>query len=285
MPIDTRGLALAEELGTDVRSLRLDVGDLSALTTVEQDNLVEALNELQAEINAVGGGSSDLEGLSDVDLTSPVENDILRRNGAGQFVNVTKSAFLGSNLTALDVASTAYGRGLLNTADQAALRTTIGAASETVLGLAELATTAEALAGVSGSVVTTPVGVKAVVDAAITALLNGTPPTTLDTITEIATAIQDADTALDGLITTVSGKQAGHANLTAFSGLSLVADRLPYANGTGTLALATFTAAGRALLDDADAAAQRTTLDVYSKTEIGNPETDFLAAYIAARDA
>jgi hypothetical protein len=49
-------------------------------------------------------------------------------------------------------------------------------------------------------------------------------------------------------------------SLSAFAGLSLVADRLPYANGTGTLALATFTAAGRALLDDADAATQRTTL-------------------------
>lgn len=54
--------------------------------------------------------------------------------------------------------------------------------------------------------------------------------------------------------------QAYHANLLAFAGLSLVADRLPYANGTGTLALATFTAAGRALVDDADATAQRTTL-------------------------
>jgi len=54
--------------------------------------------------------------------------------------------------------------------------------------------------------------------------------------------------------------QALHANLTALAGLSLVADRMAYANGTSTLALATLTAAGRALLDDASAAAQRTTL-------------------------
>lgn len=70
---------------------------------------------------------------------------------------------------------------------------------------------------------------------------------------------------LTGTPTTLAGygiadAQALHANLTAFSGLSLVADRLPYANGAGTLALATFTAAGRALVDDADAAAQRATL-------------------------
>lgn len=54
---------------------------------------------------------------------------------------------------------------------------------------------------------------------------------------------------------------ASVANLSAFQGLSLIADRLPYANGTGTLSLATFTSAGRAILDDANAAAQRTTLE------------------------
>lgn len=54
--------------------------------------------------------------------------------------------------------------------------------------------------------------------------------------------------------------QAYNANLAAFAGLTLIADRLPYANGSGTLTLATLTAAGRALLDDADAAAQRATL-------------------------
>ena len=81
----------------------------------------------------------------------------------------------------------------------------------------------------------------------------------------------------------VAFSQPLHANLTAFAGLSLVSDRLPYANGTGTLALATFTAAGRALVDDADAAAQRGTLSVYSQTEIGDPTTDFAAAYVTAK--
>lgn len=69
---------------------------------------------------------------------------------------------------------------------------------------------------------------------------------------------------ITNLTTDLGNKQAAHANLTAFAGLSLVADRLAYANGTGTLTLMTFTAAGRALVDDADAAAQRTTLGVGS---------------------
>ena len=58
----------------------------------------------------------------------------------------------------------------------------------------------------------------------------------------------------------ITDAQPLDATLTALAGLSTAADRLPYATGADAFALATFTAFGRSLVDDADAAAGRATL-------------------------
>jgi hypothetical protein len=58
----------------------------------------------------------------------------------------------------------------------------------------------------------------------------------------------------------ITDAQPLDTTLTALAGLSTVADRLPYATGVDTFALATFTAFGRSLVDDADAATGRATL-------------------------
>lgn len=73
-------------------------------------------------------------------------------------------------------------------------------------------------------------------------------------------AFVDIDADLKVVQTAVEGKQPLDPQLTALAGVTAVSDALPYFTGATTAAVTTLTAAGRALLDDADAAAQRTTL-------------------------
>tara|TARA_R110002153_G_scaffold148963_3_gene300355 strand:- start:17697 stop:19031 length:1335 start_codon:yes stop_codon:yes gene_type:complete len=63
------------------------------------------------------------------------------------------------------------------------------------------------------------------------------------------------------------GAQASDADLTAIAGLTSAADKGIQFTGSGSAAVYDLTAAGKALLDDADAAAQRTTLGV---TNVGS---------------
>lgn len=77
-----------------------------------------------------------------------------------------------------------------------------------------------------------------------------------------------------------SDVQAFDAGLNSIAGLTTAADRMIYTTALDTYAVATLTAAGRAILDDADASAQRTTLGVAigSDVQAHDAQLDDIAA-------
>jgi len=71
-----------------------------------------------------------------------------------------------------------------------------------------------------------------------------------------------------------AGHQPIDADLTAIAALASGADKLAYATGAQTWALTDLTAAGRALIDDADASTQRTTLGLTIGTHVQAYDAD-----------
>lgn len=96
-------------------------------------------------------------------------------------------------------------------------------------------------------------------DAAIAEVV-GAAPGQLDTLNELAAALGDDQNYAATITSALAGKQPLDATLTAFAALAIATGKLPYGSGDDAFSLADLTAAGRALLDDADAAAQLTTL-------------------------
>lgn len=89
----------------------------------------------------------------------------------------------------------------------------------------------------------------------------GAALTTLGVSAYAKTILDDADAAA---VRTTIGAQPSDAELTAIAGLTSAADRVPYFTGLGAAALAVFTAAGRAMVAAADAAAQTALLSVFT---------------------
>lgn len=72
----------------------------------------------------------------------------------------------------------------------------------------------------------------------------------------------------------ISELQPADVDLTAIAALTSAANKLPFATGTGTWAMADFSAFGRTLVDDADAGAARTTLGVVIGTDVQAYDVD-----------
>lgn len=298
--LTTNILNVVNRVSTEIRSLRAmmtgsSTGDLTSLATTNKSSLVAAINEA-----ASAGGAATLDELGDVAIANPAGGHILRHNGTA-FVNGPGTDFydpagaaavaeanakaasqpVDPDLTAIAGISTqAFGRALLALVDQAALTAQIAAASDTVSGRVELATPQEAIDGVDAARAVTPAGVSA----AINALVSGAPGL-LNTLDELAQALGDDPNFATTISNQLAGKQPLDPDLTAIAGLASATDKMPYATGPNAWALTTLSAFARTLLDDANAADARTTLSVYSQSDIGDVNTDFVAAFNTALTA
>ena len=101
---------------------------------------------------------------------------------------------------------------------------------------------------------------------------SGTGEITVSDVT--ATELGYLDTVSSNIQTQLDAKQASDADLTAIAGLTSAADKGIQFTGSGTAGLFDLTTAGKALLDDANAAAQRTTLGLGTIATVAAPSGD-----------
>jgi len=251
----TLGLGTAAtSASTDFLASTAVINDLSDVTISSVSNgQVLSYNSTSGDwenTTPASGGATDLDGLSDVTLTSVTGGDLLQNNGSGQFVNVAKSTIalssFNNDLGLATVATTGAYSDLSGTPTLATVATT-GAYSD----LSGTPTIPADLDDLSDVTITTATGGDLLQN-------NGSGQ-----FVNVAKSTINLSSFNDDL-----SYQPLDAGLTSISGLTTAADKMIYTTASDTYAVADLTSAGRALLDDADASAQRTTLGLAIDSDV-----------------
>ena len=99
MSLETKIVALAQAMGTDIKALRLAQGDLTALTTTTKTSLVAAINELVLLVANSGGARIDDGATSGGAVTWSVDKITSSITAAS---NALKDELVGGAADALD---------------------------------------------------------------------------------------------------------------------------------------------------------------------------------------
>ena len=221
----------------------LAIADISSPETKK----VTAKNLVDAGLDLIDVSTIDLDKLDQSSTTkigtTAIANDAITY---AKIQNVTATDRLLGRSSAdpgiiEEITCTAAGRALLDDVDVAAQRTTLGIDTDDSVTFGTVtANLSSTSATITGGTIT-----------GITDLL----------IADGGTGASTAANARQNLGVEIGvDVQAYDAGLQSISGLTTAADQGIYLTASDTYAVYSFTAAGRALLDDADAAAQRTTL-------------------------
>lgn len=296
MSLQTRLQDLTTALGTDYKTIKGWVGDLASLTTANKTSLVAAINELKASSANVSAASETVAGIAEIATQAETDtgtDDLrivtplkLKVAGDARYqpknsnltalagYTVSSSQSLGTSDTVLptQAAVKAYADGLIAAADAMVYKGVIDASTNPNYPASNRGDTyrisvAGKIGGASGPNVE--------VNDILMALTDGTASGTHAAVGAQWNITQaNLDGAVVGPTTSVSGDFATFSGTSGKvvqdSGLSLDIDGTMAANSDSKLpsqkAVRTYVAA-----------------TAYSKTEIGNPETDLVAAYTTAK--
>lgn len=297
-------------VATDYKQLRTwmtgsAAGDLTGLNTANKASLVDAINEIKAT-GGGGGTGTTVSAATELDagiaeIATQAETTL--GTDDNRFVTPLKLAQklsawaqpLNANLTALaGVVSGSFGRTLLGAADSTT--------AKNALGLAAVASSGSASDITTGTLPTSVMPPLAINDtftvasqAAMLALTaqRGDVAIRTDIGRSYILASDSPTTLADWKQLTAGGDVASVAGRTGAVVLAKADVGLANVDNTSDASKPVSTAQATAialkadkssnLSDLADLAAARTNLSVYSKTELGNPETDLVAAYSAAK--